>query len=587
VPIIGHFARYEVSHRFFFGPGGLAVGQTPAFFIPKKKERSRIAHNVRSTMSDAANSLLLQSPRMSRFLLIGLDGAEPTLLEPWMDEGRLPNLAAIRNRGCLLPCASTTPPATFPAWTSCTTGVNPGRHGIFDFTAMRDGEYAIRFVNATQRQAPALWNILSAVDKRVAVVGVPGTYPPEEVNGCMVAGFDSPVCTHIDASFVYPPDLYDTVRGWRFADFQESNITDDWHTMALPRLLEGIDAKTGIALDLLRREAWDFFMVVFGESDTVAHHYWMFHDPQSPRHRPGHETAIRDVYERLDATVGQLVQAAGDDVVVGIVSDHGFGGAGTGVVHLNNWLAEQGYLTFAPGRDSVLKKLTLRVVPERMRGALFRRFPGMASRAESQSRFSGIDWSATRAWSEELNYFPSVRVNLTGREPDGQVDPNAYDAFCKQLCTELEAWEPIKKARCRTELYDGPLADRAADIVLEFELENGYSHSCLRQQGGPSFRRIGPDEYLGGKERGMNGNHRPTGVLMLSEPTPAGFARLEDVAPTVLATLGVPAPPMDGTSLLDGGKEGPALAHDRAEQAYTPEQELALERRLRDLGYFE
>jgi len=269
---------------------------------------------------------------MARFLLIGLDGLEPSLAERWMDEGRLPYLAQLRDRGSYLRCASVDPPVTYPAWTTCVTGVNPGRHGIFDFTEMTRGAYGLRFVNSTDRRAPAMWNILSAAGKRVGVLGVPGTYPPEKVNGFMVSGFDSPVATSVDRSFVYPAALYESVKDWRFADFQESDIGPGWHDMALTRLLEKIAVKESIAADLLKREPWDFFIVVFGESDTVSHHFWLFHDPGSPRHQTGYETAIRQVYERLDHAVGTLIEAAGDDVTVGICSDHGFGGAGTGVV---------------------------------------------------------------------------------------------------------------------------------------------------------------------------------------------------------------------------------------------------------------
>ncbi len=504
-----------------------------------------------------------------------------------MDEGRLPHLAALRETGAYMRCASVDPPVTYPAWTTCVTGVNPGRHGIFDFTEMTRGAYGLRFVNSSHRRAPALWNILSEAGKHVGVLGVPGTYPPEEVTGFMVSGFDSPVATAVDRSFVYPPELYESVREWRFADFQEHDIGERWHDTALQRLLDKVAVKESIAIELLQREAWDFFMVVFGESDTVSHHFWMFHDPNSPRHRTGHETAIREVYERLDAAVGRLVDAAGDNVTIGICSDHGFGGAGTGVVHLNNWLAENGYLRFIPARESLLKSLALRYTPQRLRGTLFRSLRGLATKAESHSRFAGIDWDRTTAFSEELNYFPSIRINLRGRETKGHVAPEDYDAFCRGLCAKLEAWEPIRKAWRREELYDGPYVDRAPDIIVELALENGYSHSCLRSRGGPSFRRIGPDEYLGGKERGMNGNHRPTGVLFLSKPTVSGAARLEDVAPTVLAEIGVPSPPMDGTSLLDAPLESDAWDVPCDSRVYTPAETEVVERRLRDLGYFE
>jgi predicted AlkP superfamily phosphohydrolase/phosphomutase len=452
---------------------------------------------------------------------------------------------------------------------------------------MKQGEYALEFVNGTYRAAPALWEVLSTAGKRVCVLGVPGTYPPQAVNGVIVSGFDSPVCTSVDTSFVYPKSEFDSVKDWRFADFQESKIGPGWHGMALAKLLDGVAAKERIAVDFLRREPWDFFMVVFGESDTVSHHFWMFHDPESPRHRPGHADAIQKVYERLDAAVGTLVYEAGENVVVGVVSDHGFGGAGTGIVHLNNWLAETGYLRLDSTGDSVAKKTAMRFTSASWRGAIFRRLKPLAVRAESHSRFGGIDWTATRAWSEELNYFPSVRVNLKGREPSGQVEPADYESFCRDLCARLEAWEPVRKAWRREELYAGAHVERAPDIVLELALDDGYSYSCLRSRGGAPLRQAEAYEYLGGKERGMNGNHRPTGVFFLSEATSRERMSLLDVAPTVYSALNVAAPPVEGASLLDGAARRDGEALSSTPEPYTPEQEAVVAERLRGLGYFE
>jgi predicted AlkP superfamily phosphohydrolase/phosphomutase len=526
---------------------------------------------------------------MARFLLIGLDGAEPSLVERWMSAGRLPHMARLRERGAFLPLESTQPPATFPAWTTCVTGVHPGNHGIFDFTEVPSGTYDLRFINATFRKAPALWKILSEQGKRCGVLGVPATYPPEAVNGFMVSGFDSPVATGIDPSFVYPESLYPEVRNWRFADFQESHIGPGWHARALPALLRKIEDKTDIACRLQAREAWDFFMVVFSESDTVSHHFWLHHDPKSPRHQPGFEDAIEQVYRRLDAAVGRLVAQAGEDTVVGVVSDHGFGGTGTGVVHLNNWLAEQGYLRFRGGGESLLKKAALRCVPEHWRGALFRKFKGLASRAEAKSRLGRIDWRHTRAWSEELNYFPSIRLNVAGREPQGQVHAADYDRVVTELCAKLEDWSAVAHAWPRKALFDGPHVERAPDILLELAQEEGYSHSCLRSPARESraFRRIRPEEVLGGKERGMNGSHRSPGILLLSEPVKAAQAHIADVAPTVLACLNQPGPPMEGRSLL--GDSLP-LAHPRSpaiESPYNKKEEARVEARLRALGYLE
>ncbi len=522
-------------------------------------------------------------------LIIGLDGADPALAARWMDEGTLPNLRALTRAGALLPLRSTMPPATFPAWTTCATGVNPGRHGVFDFTDMPPGGYAVRFVNRTFRRVPAVWNALSDAGARVGVLGVPGTWPPERVNGFMVSGFDSPVATSIDRSFVEPREYLGDVQGWRFADFQEHDTGPGWHARGRALLLAKIADKETAALRLLRREPWDFFMAVFGETDTASHHFWRFCDPSSPRHQyePELSNTIREVYARLDATVGRMVEVSGAEHVL-VVSDHGFMGAGTGVIHLNNFLAERSLLRFSGSGKSVLKSLALRFAPERARGALFRRFTGLAAGAESQSRFGGIDWSATRAYSEELDYFPSIRVNLMGREPQGTVRPEEYGRFVDELCAALEAWGPVSRAVPRASVYDGPRADRAPDILVVPADENGYRHACLRARGGASFRHMHPGEYAGGKERGMNGVHRSPGLLVSNTPVTKSDPGLEDIAPTALAALGAAGPPMEGRSLwCAGAADSVASGPVPAEQQMSPAEEAELAARLRALGYLE
>src|SRR5439155_272212 len=100
---------------------------------------------------------------------------------------------------------------------------------------------------------------------------------------------------------------------------------------------------------LRARERWDALRAVFGESDTVAHHFWRFHDPRSPRHAPGpFAGAIARVYEALDRAVGVLLAAAPPDTAVAVVSDHGSGGASDRVVHLNRGLAACGLLALRP-----------------------------------------------------------------------------------------------------------------------------------------------------------------------------------------------------------------------------------------------
>src|SRR5437867_3653438 len=414
-------------------------------------------------------------------VVVGLDGATLDLIRPWIADGTLPHLGRLCDRGAWGHLRSTIPPATFPAWTSLVTGVNPGRHGVLDFTERVPGTYRVRFVNASRRRAPALWSRLSAAGRRVAVPTVPATYPPEPTCGVMVSGFDSPLATAIDGSFVHPRALYRDIQRAvgrvPFADFQEVTTGPGWHARALARLLHGVARRTKLAAWLLARERWDALMVVFGESDTVAHHFWRFHDARSPRHARGpFAGAIARVYDALDRAVGALLAAAPPDTAVAVVSDHGSGGASDRVVHLNRGLAACGFLAFRPAARGRVARLVraaaLRAVPARFQGSLVRRAAAAAGRLAGLHRPAGLAWRRTVAYSEELDYHPSVWLNLRGREPEGVVAPGAYAATRERVAAALATWRDeagrpvVERVWRREELYPGPFVTRAADPLL-------------------------------------------------------------------------------------------------------------------------
>lgn len=549
----------------------------------------------------------------AQLLVIGLDGATLDLVAPWAAAGELPVLGRLMRAGAWGPLRSTLPPATFPAWTSVVTGVNPGRHGILDFVERVPGTLRVRFVNGSQRRTPALWTRLSARGRRVAVLTVPATYPPEPVNGIMVSGFDSPVTTGVDGSFVYPrafhAELRRLVGRLPFADFQEVRTGPRWHHRALASLLDGVERRATLAETLLAREPWDALMVVFGESDTVAHHFWRFHDPASPRHAPGpHADAILRVYRALDAAIGRMVAAAGD-ACVAVVSDHGSGGAGDRVVLLNCYLEQQGLLGFRPrggAASRAVRGLALRAVPFRLQGTLVRRAPAAAGRLEGGARFGGIDWTRTAAFSEELDYHPSVWINVAGRESEGIVPPAEYERTREVVVDALTAWRDadgrpvVTRVWRREELYSGPATERAPDLLLELVAPGGYSPSCLRSTGpGPALRRLPPAEHGAGKGSGLNGAHRRDGLFVLSGPGvrqagAQGAADVVDVLPTLLALADAPVPlGLDGMPIAAVLARAPRWERDPlpeaagAPQPYDEGESREIAARLASLGYLE
>jgi predicted AlkP superfamily phosphohydrolase/phosphomutase len=93
----------------------------------------------------------------SKVLVIGLDGGTFTLLQPWMDEGKLPNLKMIQEEGVSGELESTIPPITPPAWSSFMTGNNPGKHGVFHFVCKDKTTGREAPINSRMRSGPTLW----------------------------------------------------------------------------------------------------------------------------------------------------------------------------------------------------------------------------------------------------------------------------------------------------------------------------------------------------------------------------------------------------------------------------------------------
>lgn len=554
----------------------------------------------------------------ARALVIGLDGADVDVIAS-LGAARLPHLHALMARGAWARLRSVMPPATLPNWTTFLTGVDPGAHGVFDFT-VRDG-VNVRFAGGTVREAPTIAARLDRLGLACASIGFPATWPPERLeHGVFVSGWDSPVAFEADRSFVWPPSLWTEIRK-RFGPIRWGDVDEfaaerpGWHERLPGELTARIGERTELARWLLGERRWDLFAIYFGESDTSSHHLWAHHDPSSPRHpehaSPHAKDGLAQVYEALDRAVGALVEAAGPDVEITIISDHGSGGASDKVLYLNRALAEAGLLAFRPGHEGVsafarLKDLGLGVLGPRARDRVFRAAGrALPGRLESKARFGAIDFTRTRVFSDELNYFPALHFNLRGREPAGVVEPRDVPALRAQVEALAESlrdpWtgeRVIANVWSREELYRGPWVHRAPDLLLDLALDRGYSWNLLPSASAPPgtgpFRRLEPREHLGRKGRSLAGSHRARGLFVAAGPrvraTGEIDARIADATATLLARLDVrPGPELAGRVLRE------MLVRSAAPQRELPEApreaassagDLArTEARLRALGY--
>lgn len=577
---------------------------------------------------------------MSRLLIIGIDSASFDLIDPWLGAGKLPNLSKYMNNGAYGQLKSVVPPMSPPAWTSFVTGKNPGKHGVLDFTTRKPGSYALEFVNARSRKAETIWKIMSDAGKRVCTMALPISYPPEKINGCMISGVDTPGASGgvADPSAFHPPALYDEIRKAVGLYLISPNLfaleNDQWEEM-VEAALETVQRKMETALYLYGKEPWDCFMVVIGETDAISHRLWKYHDQRSPFWEekgvpPQGEDPILRIYQKVDDYLGRLCDLAGTDTTTIIMSDHGHGGNSGKAVYLNCWLEEQGFLSFkARGNGNFFSSMVkgmisanlqwaktnaLKFLPPNIKKELLRK-TNLASRIESTLRFSNIEWSQTKAYSEETPYFPTIWINLEGREPDGTVEAGlAYEEVRERIIEGLYRWvdpetgrQVVKRVHKREEIYTGPFVEKFPDLILEWNLENDYSYLFKSSQGvsGRHAPIVRLDERE--KKKSKSGDHRDYGMLLAWGPNIKKHnyqigPELIDLAPTILHLAGLCVPAeMDGKVLTQLFEEDYLLSHpvrysDRITpdapvaappQDYSQEEEDAIRERLRGLGYIE
>jgi predicted AlkP superfamily phosphohydrolase/phosphomutase len=456
-----------------------------------------------------------------KVMVIGLDSAAPDLVfERWW--AALPNLRALTAGGIHGDLLSTHPPITVPAWSSMTSGRDPGQLGFYGFRNRRDYSYGRYYVaNATAVRVDRVWDTLSARGKQVILLGVPQTYPVRPVNGCVVGDFLAP---STDCEYTWPPTLRDEIA--RVADGYVLDV-DNFRTPDKADLLERIYRKThkhfAVAKHLATTRPWDFFMMVEMGVDRIQHGFWSYCDPAHRKYRAGNpfEDALRDYYRYVDREVGELVSLADRDTAVLVVSDHGARRMEGGLC-LNEWLVRQGYLALS-------------------------RAPATPARLDDVA----IDWDRTVAWGEG-GYHGRVFLNVRGREPRGVVARSDYDRVVEDLAARLAAIEDPDgrvigtRALRPEEMYPNGAKGIPSDLTVYFGDLAWRSVGAVGLGSIWSFDNdTGPDEANHDWRGIYLANARAAGRLGLTPGRGGPFA-IADVARQVLElSEAVPAAPAE------------------------------------------
>ena len=509
-----------------------------------------------------------------KLLVIGLDGASFDVIDPLMKKGLMPNVKRLVDGGVRSDLRTTFPPITAVAWSSFMTGKNPGKHGIFEFVRRdpkSDREVA---VNASFRQGQSIWDILGSAGYRVIVHNFPCTYPPRQVNGILVSDFMTP---RDRRDYTYPLELLDEIES-RFGRYRlhlsqtysRGNVDN-----VLDELFDELEYKAQVAEFLMTEKAWDAFFQYFWGTDRIQHELWHIIDEQHPRHDAAEASRYKDrVYQyfsRVDEIIGRLIALAGEDPMVWIASDHGFGPVHT-YCSFNIWMMKEGFLKLKRTPLSLLKRMmfNLGLTPElafrivrRLPLGRFRPSRGVSSQPGAsralQAFFlssSDIDWSRTLAFSK--GNYGQIYINLKGREQHGSVDPGDYERVCGRIVERLKQIQSptgsgpwLDQISLSSEIYNGALVANAPDICFLPKdmryLSTGNTDFTSNRFMVPAF--------------GISGSHRMNGILIASGgPIKRGFSTntsdnisdIMDVTPTMLYLCGQGVPDdMDGRVLAE------------------------------------
>jgi predicted AlkP superfamily phosphohydrolase/phosphomutase len=453
------------------------------------------------------------------------------------------------------------------------------------------------------------------------------------LNGFQISGLDTP---SENSPFIYPPtlrqELFDHLgkisHDIRFLGFMS---TDERRAQVLDEM-EKVDRQwTAAALHLLENHPQDVMMFVFMSIDTVQHYFWQYMDPDhflyDPKAASRFGDAVRQVYERLDAATGKIIEKLPPDTTIFVVSDHGGGPVVDRTVFLNRYLSQLGLLNYRSRKKDTfgLRKLRAKILrraysllrsslSSRQKSRLAEMFPTLRKRAElAYTSFASIDWGRTKAYcSEVLASPPSIWINCKGVKPAGIVESAEYDALLDFIIEKLgELKDPrngkpvIARVYRRDEIFHGPFSDEGADLVLDWWSEDSLFST---EPSMPKDKQMPPviiREHRPSQTSEWGGTHRLHGILIARGPglkKGVGIenARLIDLAPTLLHLLGVPVPEdMDGKVLesifqpdflaahpVRAGAASGTSGSDRP-SGYTDEESAKVEERLQALGYLE
>jgi predicted AlkP superfamily phosphohydrolase/phosphomutase len=539
-------------------------------------------------------------------LVLSIDSGCWEYLDPLINEGRMPNVARLIERGVRGVLESTMPPITPVAFSSFITGTNPGKHGVFDWT-VRGANGQAQSVNAAVRRGAPFWRYLNRAGVRVGVFNIPLTYPVQPMDGFLVPGIPAPSqasdLTHPSAALGQIEEHYKPYQ----VDVPNALVAEGAESYCAAWLAHE-EKQTDAAMALM--EAYDVDVLAFNYASLDRLNHF---SPQWDH--------LEAALVNVDAQVGRFVARYPDANVI-LMSDHGSRRV-TSAFLLGKWLAQNGYavygeksldipkheINFALARyfraremngagEKIARRLLstfLAVTPLALRRLIWERMYEVEPGAFDYRFAERLDWERTTAFATSNSgpLFLNRTASANGHTRD-------YDSLREDLIQALRAVEDpatgervFSRVHRREEIYHGPALAEAPDLVVDH-----YDSTC------DLIVDNNPGGFCFVNRLNRFGDHSRDGIFVLSGPDFAQRgeedlrASIIDLPATLLHLYDVPIPDdFDGRVLGEHLVEGFRSAHPIRTQAASEEapaptstdygeaDEEEVVARLRDLGY--
>ena len=524
----------------------------------------------------------------TKIVLLAMDAGDKFLLRNWARDGTLPVIQFLLSRGLVGETMSVEGLYEGSTWPSFYTGLTPARHGFHRLTQINPGTYEFYpcYPGEFIKQEP-FWSRLGSAGKKVAILDIPLSGLAKALNGIQMVEWASH--DGVYGFQTWPRALKRDVLK-RFGKHPVKPSCDSYGRSPQDfctfrdHLIEGVRKKCDLTIHYMNTAEWDFFAQVFTEGHCAGHQCWHLHDPSHPNHDPNVVSLtgdpIRDVYRAIDIAIGRILAHVDERTLVLFLATHRMAHNIGGSFLLEDVLEKLNVFKPRPSAPASQQKGMIKRIFEVARGE-WHKLPGPIRMtlkpvlsplyAPAMRRVVGEDFYHIRSRMdlkhskcfphENGNLVSGIRVNLSGREPDGLVKPGKeLEAFCRDLSEDLlsivdrdSGKRMIRRVIKTSDLYEGAYIDHLPDLLVEWD--EGKLIGSKAVDDDRSCRLQLTSEKIGVVEGEYTycrtGDHRPEGLFIAygAGINPGNLGRtvsIMDFAPTFLKLFGLVNPGLDG-----------------------------------------